>query len=166
METVLIEAVKKQIDELMENVRDSLKGRWDFYRHAAYLKKRGWTEDQYQHFEDPDVFRRADAVKDYYHGYEHLYVWENTRGNPWERYNDWSECYNEMINWCKSNCRGKWRQDILRVTRKRMWHNQSDNTVRYTDDGEWIMNELGGGDCLFFAFKDSRDCTMFLLRWS
>jgi hypothetical protein len=37
--------VVNQLEELMQNVLESLKDRWDFYRHTAYLKKRGWTEE-------------------------------------------------------------------------------------------------------------------------
>jgi hypothetical protein len=31
---------------------------------------------------------------------------------------------------------------------------------------EWEVNELGGGDYIFFACQDPRDYTLFLLRWS
>jgi hypothetical protein len=30
----------------------------------------------------------------------------------------------------------------------------------------WEVNELGGGDHVFFACQDPRDYTLFLLRWS
>jgi len=31
---------------------------------------------------------------------------------------------------------------------------------------EWEVNELGGGDYIFFACQDPQDYTLFLLRWS
>jgi hypothetical protein len=48
----------------------------------------------------------------------------------------------------------KFRSDILRVIKCPATAN------------EWELNDIGGGDALFYAFKDSRDYTMFLLRWS
>jgi hypothetical protein len=31
---------------------------------------------------------------------------------------------------------------------------------------EWTINELGGGDHVFIAFKNEQDLIMFALRWS
>jgi hypothetical protein len=31
---------------------------------------------------------------------------------------------------------------------------------------EWEINELGGGDYIFVAFKEQRDYTWFILRWN
>ena len=144
--------VNAQISELMNNVAEDLKSRWDFYRHAAFLKNRGWTEEQYQYNNDPDRNERATAIKDYYHGYNHYHIWTSTRGSPWISYNNWNEGYEAINEWCKANCKDKWRQDILRV---------------YPDrQGNWYLNEIGGGDSLFYAFKDPKDYTMFILRWA
>lgn len=144
--------VKEQLAELMQNVAEEMKSRWDFYRHAAYLKKRGWTEADFHQNEDPDHNKRADAIKDYYHGYKHYHVWQSTRGDPWIKFNGWTDCYQEINKWCTANCKDKWRHDILRVYA--------------TASGEWYLNEIGGGDCLFYAFKDPKDYTMFLLKWA
>jgi hypothetical protein len=154
METALIEAVKKQLDELMKNVAEDLKGRWDFYRHAAYLKKRGWTEEEFQDYEDPDRNIRATRLRDYYRGYPYKHGFTSTQTLPWTKFSNWMDCYEEMNAWCKSNCRAKFRSDILRVIKCPATAN------------EWELNDIGGGDALFYAFKDSRDYTMFLLRWS
>ena len=126
---------------LIDNVTESLKGRWDFYRHAAYLKKRGWTEEQYQNYEDPDRNIRATRIKDYYFGYPYTHAFTSTR-------------------WCKANCRGKFRSDILRVTK------QTGIGLNGSTTEEWFLNDIGGGDALFYAFKDPKDYTMFCLRWA
>lgn len=141
-----------QIEELMRNVAEELKGRWDFYRHAAYLKKRGWTEEEYQNYEDPDRNIRAVRIKDYYFGYPYTHAFTTTRTLPWTKFSNWMDCYEEMNRWCKTNCRGKFRSDILRVVK--------------SPQNDWELNDIGGGDALFYAFKDPKDYTMFLLRWS
>ena len=142
------------IRQIIDNVTESLKGRWDFYRHAAYLKKRGWTEEDYQNYEDPDRNIRATRIKDYYYGYAHTHAFTSTRTLPWTEFGNWMDCYEEMNRWCKANCKGKFRSDILRVIKEPSTGN------------EWELNDIGGGDALFYAFKDPKDYTMFCLRWS
>lgn len=139
------------IQNLIDNVTDSLKDRWDFYRHAAYLKKRGWTEEQYQRYEDPDKNDRANSIKDYYHGYAYFTTFESSRGDPWTRYPSWIDGYDAIQSWCKENCKDKWRTDIHRVIKDYC--------------GNWQLNDVGGGDVLFFAFKSQEDCFMFKLKW-
>lgn len=136
---------------LIGNVADNLKGRWAFYRHAAYLKKKGWTEEIYQNYHDPDINERAIRVKDYYHGYSYIIVFEDSQGDPWSRYPSWIQAYNAIEIWCKENCEGKWRTDIHRVI-KNYW-------------GDWEQNDIGGRDALFFAFKSQEDACMFKLKW-
>lgn len=143
-----------QLEELCRNVVEEMKDRWDFYRHAAYLKKMGWTEEQYQKYNDPDYNIRATRIKDYYHGYPYVYAFTSTRNLPWTKFNNWMDCYKEMNQWCKGNCKNKFRSDILRVIRAPSTSN------------EWELNEIGGGDALFYAFKNSKDYTLFLLRWA
>lgn len=139
------------IEKLMNNVIDDLKSRWDFYRHAAFLKKMGWTEEAYQKQTDPDYNHRATRIKDSYHGYPYITFFESSRGDPWTRYPTWIEGYDAIQAWCKENCKDKWRTDIRRVI-KDYWE-------------EWIENDIGGGDVLFFAFKDQEDAFMFKLKW-
>lgn len=141
------------IRRLIDNVTESLKDRWDFYRHAAYLKKRGWTEEEYQNYEDPDRNICATRIKDYYFGYPYTHAFTSTRTLPWTEFGNWMDCYEEMNRWCKANCRGKFRSDILRVFKAPSTGN------------EWELNDIGGGDALFYAFKDPKDYTMFCLRW-
>jgi hypothetical protein len=139
--------VKNIINDLTFN----LKNKWSFYRHAAYLKKMDWTEEQYQDYNDPDRNIRASRIKDYYHGYTHLVAFESSQGDPWSRYPSWIQAYNAIEEWCKENCEDKWRTDIHRVI-KDYW-------------GNWELNDLGGIDALFFAFKDVNDAFMFKLKW-
>lgn len=147
-------SVKDQIEEILRNVVEDIVNRWDFYRHAAYLKKMGWTEEEYQNYEDPDRNVRATRIKDYYGGYQHIHAFTSTRTLPWTEFGNWMDCYNEMNKWCKENCRDKFRSDILRVIKAPSTNN------------EWELNDIGGGDALFYAFKDSRDFTLFCLRWT
>lgn len=139
------------VRQLIDNVTESLKSRWDFYRHAAYLKKKGWTEEIYQNYHDPDRNERASRIKDYYHGYPYITVFESSRGDPWTRYETWIDAYHAIEEWCKENCKDKWRTDIHRVIKD------------YWD--EWSLNDVGGGDALFFAFKSQEDAFMFKLKW-
>lgn len=127
---------------------EAVKSRWDLYRHAAYLKKRDWTEDDYQKHHDSDRNDRADLITDYYHGYPYLYHYTTTQQYPFnnDAYGGWPDCYAAISAWCKDNCKDKWRDDILRVYDNRLC-------------------ELGN-DCLFYAFKCERDYLMFLLKWT
>jgi len=141
------------VRKLIDLVSESLKGRWDFYRHAAYLKNKGWTEEEYQNYEDPDRNIRCSRIKDYYHGYPYTVVFESSRGDPWTRYDTWIDAYNAIQEWCKENSQEKWRCDILRVFKAPSTNN------------EWTLNDIGGGDALFFAFKNANDAFMFKLKW-
>lgn len=145
--------VKKQIEtikKLLENVVDDYKNRWDFYRHRAYLKKKGWTEEQFQEYNDPRRNQQATRVKDYYHGYPYFYSYTSSRIAPFILYPTWMDGYQAIKDWCNASCRGAWRHDILRV---------------YQAQYSLEINEMGG-DALFFAFENERDYTIFLLRWT
>lgn len=150
----------EEIETLLRNVADSLRDQWDFYRHAAYLKKMGWTEEAYQKQTDPDCNLRADRIKDYYHGYRHVHAFTSTRVGPFTNYPTWMDAYQAIQDWCKINCQDKFRDDILRA------HKQTGINYDGTTDEEWFNNEIGGGDVLFFAFKNSKDYTLFCLRWA
>jgi hypothetical protein len=152
--------INKELKELMQNVLEELKSHWDFYQHRMYLKKKGWTEEQYQNYEDPDRNIRAVRIKDYYFGYQHTHAFTTTRTLPWTEFANWMDCYEQMNAWCKANCRGKFRSDILRVIK------QTGIGLNGDTEEVWELNDIGGGDALFYAFKDSRDFTMFCLRWA
>ena len=144
----------------MHNVLEEIKGHYDFYRHRAYLKKMGWTEEAYQKQTDPDCNLRADRVADFYHGYNHIYAFTTTRVAPFTDYPTWMDAYNIIQKWCWENCQDKFRDDILRATK------QTGLGLNGEEYPEWFVNEIGGGDVLFFAFKSSKDYTLFCLRWS
>jgi len=139
------------IRRLIDKVANDMKGRLEFYRHAAFLKKKGWTEEQYQDYTDPDRNIRASRIKDYYHGYPYIVMFTSSQGDPWTRYLSWLEAYAAIETWCKENCDSKWRTDIHRVIQDYC--------------GNWELNDIGGGDTLFFAFKDVNDAFMFKLKW-
>jgi len=139
------------VRRLIDKVAEDMKGRWQFYRHRAYLKKQGWTEEQYQNITDPDKNLRASRIKDYYHGYPYIVIFTTSRGDPWTRYLDWLTAYSAIEEWCKENCEDKWQTDIHRVIQDSC--------------GNWEMNDIGGADTLFFAFKNANDAFMFKLKW-
>jgi len=58
----------------------------------------------------------------------------------------------KMIEWCEQNCQGKWRND---------WHRGF-----WDHQGNFEFNGIGGGDIMFFAFKEETDYVWFKLRWS
>lgn len=144
----------ESVRAVIEEVKADLAGRFNKFQHERYLKKRGWTEKEYQQYEDPNCNRRATRLKDYYGGYPHFHAFTSTRTLPWTEFSNWMDCYEQMNQWCDTNCKNKWRSDIHRVI--------NNPATSY----EWELNDIGGGDALFYAFEDSKDYTMFLLRWS
>jgi hypothetical protein len=121
------------------------------WRERRFLKAHGCvTREQYDHRYDPGINRRASRVNDFYLGYPYVYCFEN-RGHDvyyWDLAIDGIYVLNQ---WCKENCTDKFRFDVHRVLS--------------TTSG-WKINELGGGDYIFFACKNPKDYTLFLLRWA
>jgi hypothetical protein len=154
-----------QIEELMRNVANDLKGRWDFYQHRAYLKKMGWTEEAYKKQTDILCNKRADRISYFYHGYNHIHVFESTRQSPFVDYDTWLDAYAGINEWCTKNCQGRWREDIHRVVKQTGLKQVGDST-EWIEEPEWFINEIGGGDALFYAFEDSKDYMLFCLRWA
>lgn len=148
------------VRSLMDTVKADVLSRWDFYQHKRLLKKMNWTEEAYQRQMDPDVNRRAGRVSQYYHGYPHVYIYTSSNVDPFTRFKDWSNAYAEMTKWCNEQCRGKTRNDILRI------YEQTFIGINSDIKKEWFISDIGGGDALCFAFQDSRDYSMFLLKWS
>jgi hypothetical protein len=103
---------------------------------------------------------RADKVKNYYHGYHYTHMYLSVRGYPWTSFDDWLQGLDHLREWCRDNCKGHWREDILRV------YKQTAISWDSTTEEEWHINDIGGGDALFFAFTDEHDYMLFLLRWS
>lgn len=123
--------------------------RYAQWKERRFLEKHGCkSREQYENRYDPNINYRASKIKDFYHGYPYIYCFEN-HSNHSVYYYDLS-----LDKWCKENCVDKFRFDFHRV-------------IKYPSTAnEWEINEIGGGDYIFFACKDPKDFTMFLLRWS
>lgn len=134
----------------------NLKERWLAWRERRFLKKHHCvSREQYEHTYDKDVNFYAGRISEYYRGYPFIYAFESSHLTPFDQFGDWLEGLYALRKWCGENCKAKWRADILRVNKR--WDIE--------DDG-WIMDELGGGDVLFFAFKSEEDMLWFSLRWA
>jgi len=144
----------------MSNLFNSLRDKWDAHLHQRYLQRMGWTQETYERRNDPRCNIRASITKDYYHGYPYVHIYHTTRGEPWTRYSDWLEGLEQMRSWCRENCQGHWRDDILRVYQR--------HTIAWdsSTEQEWHINDVGGGDALFIAFDNEVDFTLFLLKWA
>lgn len=128
------------------------------WKHDRFLKKHGCeTQQQYDRNFDVDIIRYAHRINDFYRGYPYVHV---ILRDPWNRYGEFLEGLPELTSWCDKNCQGKYRYDIHRVSKQMGIGSDGSSTP------EWFFDEMGGGDLLFFAFKDQRDLTMFILRWS
>lgn len=132
---------------------EDIKKTYEFYRDRAFLKKHGcetWRE--YNRKFDPDHNAKASLIKDYYHGYPYVYCFENHKHEVYDWISFGLHGSNMIHKWCSDNCSDKFRMDYHRV-----YKNSQD---------QWEVNEIGGRDYIFAAFKDQRDFTMFSLRWS
>lgn len=130
-----------------------LKDRWKGYKEKRFLETYGcktWRE--YERKFDPDYGPRARYVINAYHGYPH--VWPHPNGDSPTHHDfilGWRTS-NDMVAWCEKNCQGKWRNDWHRV----FW----DTTYNM-----YAINEMGGADIMFFAFKEESDFMWFTLVW-
>jgi hypothetical protein len=136
---------------VVEKVRD--------WSHQRKLKRLGYTQEAWLRVNDPDIKRFADRVSDFYFGYPTVLEFTTTRGRPFTDYDSWMVAYQTMIQWCKDNCQDKWREDIHRVTK------QTGLDMDSKEYPDWHFSDIGGGDVLFFAFKDERDAMLFTLKW-
>lgn len=119
-----------------------------------FLKRHGCeTREQYDRRYDLDVQHRSTRIKSFYHGYPYVYCFENRSHDIY----DWDIHYDGVYvatEWCKKNLKSKFRFDFHRATKT------PDTT------NKWEINELFGGDYIFFACQDPKDFTLFMLRWS
>lgn len=129
------------------------------WKHRRFLKKHGCeTWDQYNRFYDPDYNLSASRVQDYYHGYLYWHIFDNDDHYCYRELADYGPGgsvygFHKIDAWCKENLKNKFRLDYLRVHRD--YH-----------DNQWTINELGGQDRVFIAFKDERDYIWFMLKYS
>ena len=130
-----------------------LKQRWKGYREKRFLENYGcktWRE--YERKYDPDVGFRARWAHTYYHGYPHVLPIDPQNFIDWVRGGEpYYELVKNMIEWCEQNCQGKWRND---------WHRGF-----WDGHGNYEFNGVGGGDIMFFAFKEESDYIWFSLTW-
>lgn len=121
---------------------------------------------QYNKEYDTDIIRYATLVSQFYHGYTYIHPIESSKSLE-DQYGDWLIGLSEMGKWCEHNLSEKFRYDIHRVIRERgLIHNEYDDTMLWTEIDDYSMNDLGGQDVLFFAFKSKKDYTWFKLKWS
>lgn len=134
-----------------------------YRKNRNFLKKHHChTWRQYKREYDSDIIRHATLVSQFYHGYTYLAAFEKS---PPE-YTDYRVWLTEMRDWCETNCLDKVRYDIHRVIREKgLIHNEYDDTMLWSDTDEFSMNDVGGHDVLFFAFKREKDFAWFKLRW-
>jgi len=130
----------------------SIKEYWNRYCEGRFLRRHGCTDwREYKRKYDQDFNIRATEIISIYHGYSHVYRFENRNHSVYY----WDLGYDGTYvveRWCQENLQNKFRLDFHRVVED--------------SSGKWVTNELGGSDYVFAAFKDSRDFTHFMLRWS
>lgn len=98
---------------------------------------------------DPDYAEKARYVKNAYHGYP--YVHPVSWIDPATIIMRQTE---EMVDWCRKNCRGKWRSDWQYVVWDHLYKT-------YAID---LHGPYSG--MRFFAFKDEADYLWFTLKWN
>ena len=135
-------------------------------KNRRFLKKHHCnTWRQYNKEYDQDIIRHATLLSQFYYGYPYLAYFEDSKSMPLH-YRDWQDWLRDMRDWADKNCTDKYRYDIHRVIRERgLIHNDYDDTMIWTDTEEFSMNDIGGLDVLFFAFKSKKDLVWFKLKW-
>lgn len=125
------------------------------WQDSRFLKKHGCENwQQYHRWYDPDISPRSSRVRDFYRGYPYLYCFESRQHDVYSWNLDCDGRRTAVGRWCDEHCSDKHRMDMFRVIKCPATSN------------EWEMNDLGGGDYIFAAFKNERDFLMFTLRWA
>ncbi len=126
-----------------------LEWKWD-----RILKKSGHHHwESYLRYNDPDFCISGRTVKDQFCGYPYVVV-VNYKHLDCNIDGMWGEIWNgaRVEEWCKENCRNKYRWHWERVIQDHM--------------GQYSPNGIGGTDELFFGFKDYNDYITFKTVWS
>ena len=122
------------------------------------LKKSGYDNwRQYKHNRDNDVDKYANHLEHFYKGYPYIYACPNPSHYAYQLLYDYGPGghrygFHEIEDWCSEKIRWGYRVDYHRV-----WKNY---------DGSYELNDIGGSDIIFYAFKREQDFTHFLLRWA
>lgn len=122
------------------------------------------TWEDYLRKTDPDHNSRASRINDFYHGYKYIIPIVSSNHYAYTVTADYGPAgigygYSDINYWCKKNCKEKFRLDCLRVFKQ---------TGIYLDGStlpEYWINEIGGSDIIFFAFKNDEDAMWFKLKW-
>ncbi len=136
---------------------------WQDKKEQRFLRCHGCdNRAQYERMYDPDYNVRAGRIRDCYHGYPHVYCFENHNHYIYQMIADYGPGgvvygHTEIHQWAEANCQDKVRFDFLRV-------NKSDHNRMGTYNCD--TDEISGQDLVFVAFKNEQDYLMFLLRWS
>lgn len=114
------------------------------------------TRKQYNRKYDPDHNFRATHLREFYHGYKYFHYFPNYSHAAYTTIYDYGPGgykmgYHLIEEWCEENLTHKWRKDGHRCLVNH-W-------------GQWEINEIGGGDLIFFAFQNKEDYFMFSLKW-
>ncbi len=142
---------------IVRKLRLRCKARFRKWRSDRFLKKhhvKSW--ESYNLIYDKDRDRRADTVEAYYRGYPYIYPIMQGNHYAYKRLYDYGPGgirigADEMHEWCKEHCVGKFRSD---------WHRAIQEY-----NGVWRFNGIGGSDFICFAFIDEQDLVWFKLRW-
>lgn len=131
-----------------------LKARYTGYKEKKFLAAHGcktWRE--YERRYDKDIGHLARWAHTYYHGYPFVFPLEpdGYRDLAYHGVYPYVDAMEEITQWCEQNCQGKWRND---------WHRGF-----WDHQGNYEFNGIGGGDIMFFAFKEESDYMWFKLTW-
>ena len=142
------------LKKIISRIRALIRG----YKAKRKLKKskyENWA--QYKHNRDPDVNRYANYIDDFYKNYPYIYACPNPNHYAYTLLYDYGPGghrygFHDIQDWCSEKIRWDFRCDMHRV-----YENQW---------GKMELNDIGGYDTIYFAFKRKQDFTHFLLRWS
>lgn len=134
---------------------EQLKKRWRGYKEKRFLETHGcktWRE--YERRYDKDIGPMARWAHTFYHGYPYIFPLDpdGLRDYGMLGVLPYIDATEKMQEWCEQNCTGKWRND---------WHRGF-----WDHQGNYEFNGIGGGDIMFFAFKEESDYVWFTLVWS
>lgn len=130
-----------------------LRTKIDAWKEKRFLKKHDCeTREEYERRYDPDCNKCATRLKDFYQGYKFVHCFENFKHEVYH----WDIAVDGiyvMTLWCKEHFKGKFRFDIHRA-------------INFPSTGnQWVMNDIGGIDYIFFACQDPEDYFVFKLQW-
>lgn len=142
----------------VKTIYNNLKKQYRANKDYLFLSSYGcssWAE-YHRRFDKKCEFA-ADKLSQYYHGYPHVYVFENQSSPIYTLKADYGPGglyygYHDALEWCKTNTTQAYRADLLRLKRNA--------------NNEFVRADLHGEECMVFAFDSSRDYFLFALKWS